>query len=516
MKLKDPKAVVADFNIQGGNHKTQYHDYHVIETFFGHDSERFTDVLDLNICNNAGKKALNKLTEFICGISFSPDGSWIMPQPAKRDDIKDLILTHELKEALTEKFLMSNFYHENSKTVSSAFKWGRGFTDVRYNRGVSFLSYETDKLVLSIEKGNNQRAYFETEMTTREIVNDFKTPDSIMKNKSLDVTHRVLVAVIPNTEEWFSSKQSSRNKWVEVKILINTMEQLEEKNASEDMVGFKGYPYLEYRPHTTDSLCREAVKDAAFLNYYCMMERNRTELVVHAPFQGPYTNYLDGPLSFAPQDYFPNHANEKDIKPIGVLTGGDKVLTETIMRLTQVIRETFRVDEIKQVESFVGSQAEYHRLLAAFYKSLFPLISGLTTVYMSNVLERVHAMCLSHDKEYAQKFKGLDVKFLTSGFTKKISDAEKMASVGMMGQALAPYAQLKPEVLDLINFEKVGLETVKTLGLHDVLKTPAEYAAEVKEKSQMIQQEQGMNDAKAVSDIELTKAQTQQAAAKGE
>lgn len=516
MRLKDVQSVIDDYRTQEGGHMVQYDDYHVIETFFGDDSEHFTDPLDIKLCNNAGKKAVNKLTEFICGISFSPCGSWITPQPLDRSDINNLLLTHELKEALTEKFLLSNFYHENAKTICSAFKWGRGFMDVRYNKGVSFLSYDTDKLVLSTEKGNNQRAYFKSEMTAREIRADYASSVDMKLGSDPNKIHEVLIAVIPNTDEWFASRQPSKNKWVEVKILMESRQQLQLKEETEDMVGFKGYPYLEYRPHTTDSLCREAVKDAAFLNYYCIMERNRIELVVHPPFQGPYTNYLDGPLSFAPQDYFPNHANEKDIKPIGVLTEGDKVLTDIIIRLTQTIRETFRIDDIKQIEAFVGSQAEYHRLLAAFYKSLFPLISGLTTVYMLNTLERVHAMCLSHDEEYAQKFKDLEVKFLTSGFTKKIADAEKMSGIGMLGQALAPYAESKPEVLDLINFERVGLEAVKTLNLHEVLKTPAEYKAEVDEKSKMMAQDQQKQDIQDASNVALTQAQAQQAAAKGE
>ena len=516
MKIKSVDLILKDYEQQRLSNEEEYSTYYSIHKhFFPSDSDEYNNVYTVDVANKTGQTSFNALVEFIASTMFPDDGSWInFSLTSSRPSPQELQLKHEIEKDMSKKIDQSNFYGEVVKNVADGIAFQKAFMDAQYSHGIHFVPSMGKDLVCSKARGPVARAYALGVVTAAELIETFEgLPVHIAEASDahdLNKGYQLLVALLPNSNIFFSETQQSDNKFVKVYILVGEQTQIHPKNGVK-LPGYKSWPILEYRPYTKSSLCEESLVYCLYADYYQKMDRDQAELVVYPSMAVDERNIREGTANFRSGGTVP--VNQGSVLPqaIQTLTGGDVANTQKILSLESKIRHIFKVDIIEGLLTQGLNVFEYHSFRAKVLKAIKPLIGSLNKSYISGLLSRVHNLCMEYDKDYGKKYKGLNGEFSPSNLDDIIAKSEYVSKLGQIVQISAGGIQHMPGLGGAFSDTQLGVLLAEALNVQGALKSPEEIEEEQEAAAQQEQQAQAQETDTAASEAELNRAKAEEA-----
>ena len=517
MRIKDAQQILDDYEVCRLNFdKLDYTDYDAVRAFFMPDGvfgNNGYSTYDIKLANNVGQKCLNKLTEYIFGFVFDSPGKWINFVP--KDDKPDaLILAEQLNNDLNKRLLETNFYQEGPKLVRDGLAWNQGLMDTKYSNGVYYRTVDPSNLIVSnTSSGNNRRAYSVDEIPLVDLAAEYKLPEHLQQRmdqkQDTNDMFPVLTAIIPNTDMWLAEKQKTDNKFVTVYLLLESdPQQLIELKENKN-IGYRGFPVQCFRPHTSSSLCREALSDSAFGDYYTVSSRDKAEYSTWPSMVTDEENWRNNTFNFRSGAVNPARQGGILPQPIKTVEGGDPFNFQMIQKLEFDVNKSFKIDKIERMEQVSVQGPMYFSLKAKILRELYPMLGPLSTGVASDLLNRTHNLLLSTDKEYAGKYKALDGQFLLAGIDAEIEKAETLVAVNQLAQITGGISQVLPQFIQRIDPDKLALTTLYSLNLLPVAKSTEQVAEEMKAQADQVRRQQQMGEAQQAAGIQETQAKAE-------
>lgn len=171
-----------------------------------------------------------------------------------------------------------------------------------------------------------------------------------------------------------------------------------------------------------------------------------------------------------------------DINSMEPLTTGSnwQLATDRIAALQASIRKILMADQLQPQDGPAMTATEVHARIALLRQQLGPLFGRMQAEYLVGVVNRSFALAFRAGI-FAAPPQSLQGRSFTVKFISPLAKSQKLEEVSAIQQFnayLLPFAELKPEVLDVANFDNQAREIADALGVPmDTLATEDEVAA---------------------------------------
>ena len=510
MKLKSVERVIDDYSKVKSTSDNSYDGYELTNSLFRPLSEYAFDAAEIRLANNEGEVALHELSSFITNTAYPTDGSWVRFAPQDRTNIEQMQVSKEMCAEISRRLRYdTNFYEEIAESVADGILWKRGFVDTKYSDGIYFECFEGRGLCVSKSKGNMRRVYSEREVPLKELNYIYKNvPAEYHTDNVVDTeeTVRVLTCFLPNSTQWFERKRGLV-KFIEVNILLDSAIQLELHGSGDK--GYSTCPIHIYQVNGHRSLAKMAVHPAVTANFYEKIALDRARLINFPTMYVDEENVRANNVNFGAGDIISGTTNSVRPEAVQSLTAGDPHNHEVIQMQVSRIERIFKTKEIQNLRLQGLSQYAYNSMKYQLMSAIFPLLSGLSSGFTSDLLGRVRALYIKHDKDFAAKYADIEGDFICNHIDEEMSRSKTLANIGMLGQAIAPWINL-PGVVETLNGPAIVALSAFKHDLPEVLNSPDSVRRQLEEQAKIQQKSENLEDEKTMSEINLNKSKQEE------
>ena len=489
-----------------------------ISRFIAPDSGRFDsenrkgERKDQAILDNTAQRAWRTLAAGLHAGLSSPSQPWLELQAANmkmRDSAPVKAWLSEVRDLMLEVFSKSNTYRALHGMYEELGAFGTAaavimddFDDVIHLHVLTVGSY----CLATDAKGNVDTLYRRFKMTVGQMVDEFGAEQvsthvlDQYRNGDLDQTYWIMHAIEPRAQ---TPEVMMRPGALGAPI----MEVYYEEGRQDDRVlresGYKSLNIIAPRWIVNGenvygtSPGRDALGDVKQLQHAQLRKAQAIDYQTKPPVQGP-ANLKGNNSALLPGGYSPVDVTGagNSIKQIFEVNLNLQHLVEDIVDTRQRISRTFFEDVFRMVSDMDRSGITARQIAEQHSEKM---------MLMGPVLERVQNECLSPLVEITfermlqagmlpepppqiQDVGEIQVKFISI-----LAQAQKQASAGAVDRWLATVgtlAPLVPEVLDVVDADRVSAEYVDMLGINPALQRDEETVAQIRQARMQQQQQQ--------------------------
>jgi len=213
-----------------------------------------------------------------------------------------------------------------------------------------------------------------------------------------------------------------------------------------------------------------AMPDIKMLNTLVEMITRAAEKVIDPPTMGKSRGVL-GDLDMGPG----GHTTVRDVNDIKVLESGARFDVSQLQKegLQQSIRQTFRVDELEMKESPAMTATEVQVRYELMQRLLGPTLGRLQNDLLDPIIQTTFNILFRNGllpdppQVVLEAAAEMNVEYLGP-----LSRAQKMDQVAVVEgwvASIAPLVEVKPEILDIIDFDALARETADMRGVPAVI-----------------------------------------------
>lgn len=380
-----------------------------------------------------------------------------------------------------------------------------------------------------IAQSNRKRIdtlYREFQLTVRQIVQEFgvdacsERVKNMAKNGQWETWIDVCHAIAPNDERYIDGE-----RW---EMPVRSM--YWEASSNEDRMlavrGFESSPLLGVRWTTSgeevygSSPGMDALGDAKALQLKELRKAEAIDKVVNPPLIAP-TSLRNQRVSLLPGDitYVDSQQSQAGLKPIHDWRPDLNAIGEDIMRSEELIRRAFYVDLFLMMQNDTRSNITAREIQERHEEKLLmlgPVVERVNDELLDPIIDRTFDILVRKSRPYwegvlngeplipapPEELAEVDLKV---EFISVLAQAQKAVGLTAMDNLfgfVASVAQMRPDVLDKVDFDQAVDERADMLGVSPRIVVPDDKVAEMREaKAQQAAQMQAMQQGMAMAEM---------------
>lgn len=467
---------------------------------------------DTRIYDTTGMHSLQIAASGIHGYLTNPSDRWFALTADEDVGAKGDKWLHEVEEILFAAINKSNFNEQIHELYLDLICFGTGCfyvqesTDPKYD--AMFYTRPVSEIFIAESEAQEIDTVFRlTELSARQAEQRWgkdmgETAQACLKANKPDDMVEYLHIVMPREERDRDKKDSQNMPFASIWIDYKS-----KKTVSEG--GYREFPFMVTRFAKTAghdfgySPCMIALPEVRMLSKMSETNLKAGQKLVDPPIVLPDDGYLlpfdttPGAINFKN----PSAQSEMDVLqiphqlPVGLDMEEQRrnqirtILFTDLFLMLAALRD-------KQMTAHEVSERVSERMLV-----LAPMLGRLTRELLKPVIERLFNILWRSGKlpEPPQALEGIET---TVEFISPLAQAQKSAKVGTMNQLLMGVMQTAsamPEILDLIDVDKVGDEMAKIYNLQHLLRSSTEIEEIRAQRAEQMAQEQQMQAAERMA-----------------
>ena len=480
--------------------------------------------------------AANLLANALHGLLTNPGGRFFglrATQPGLQDDHEVQVWTDNVVDVLLQEVADSNWDSQAHEMYQDIITVGTGpfYTlPQKADNKLRFYSRHVEEVYIAENhEGIVDTFIREFPMSLRQLIQEFgllALPEKVRRNageeKALAEEHNVLHLVQPR-EKYNPNKLDALNLPIaSVYILKQDKHLLREGGFAEMPAAAPRWNKLSGEVYGR-SPSWTALSDIQMINAMKRTVLKAAQRTAEPPFMSPSEGFMN-PIQSKPGGvtfYKPRMMGKVGIQGlIQPLPVGDVRFAENAYRDIQMqIRQQYLNDQLDLKESPQMTATEANMRDIRQRRVMGPLLGRLNSEFLRPVIERCYGI-LFRQGRIPDPPPALEGQPLTVEYTSPIAQAQQMFKIESLNRALSsvlPLAEMRPDILDHVDFDHIARETPELYGVDPDILVPPDAVMQLRDaraKQQQAQQQMQMMMAmgqagQTSADIQHTTAQTQ-------
>lgn len=374
--------------------------------------------------------------------------------------------------------------------------------------GFKFETWQLHGMYCADKRGDGviDTVYRIVPMTPSQMVHKFgekKVPEYVRKMykddpcalKTIDVIH----GIYPNMkggEQYNKGKFADNMPWQSCYVDLKTSQVLKESGFHEMPVIVPRWSLLPGSEYAVGPL-NDALPDVKTLNKVQEMMLTNAEMSIAGAFVIEQTSMINpNTARIKPRALIPASSTDA-IKPL--TAGGDfRISFEIIERLSMQVRSMLMSDELSPIDKANPTATEVQVRSQIIRQVLGPTYARLQSEFLEPLINRCFNLAL-RDGTLGEMPVQLQQQAFLPEYTSPLARAQKAEDIQNMDryeEAIVAGAQVKPEMLDIYNWEKAARKRAELEGVpQDLIRSKDEVEAiriEQQKQAQAMQQQQAM------------------------
>jgi len=473
---------------------------------------------DDDIVNDTAIQANDKLAAGLFGFLCPPKEQWFLfsttdPAMEKENEEVNLYFS-DVSRIILEKLYASNFTLQMNESFLDLGAFGTCciFVEKGKKKFLRFDSIPVQSFVMAEDSdGEVDTVYHKLSLTPRQMVQKFgfenlseETKKKITKNKDCDKKIEIIHAVQPRTDIT-KGRITSDNLPV-----MSTYVEVDSKHIIEEG-GYHEMAYIAGRfTKANDEVygrgpgmtCLPRVRMVNRMGYTVLRSAEKmADPPILFPDEGVVSDISmnAGDAIFIRSSYYENKPQTFDLK------ANIPITLEMMDREEQAIKEAFYSDLFERLQDRRNMTAtEVSERVAEKLLLFIPMMARVQSEIITPILDRVYAICdregaLPDPPEALAENPNYEIKYVGKmALALKSLDVAAIQEVLML---LQPFAEIKPEIMDNINWQRMARGIAVRKGVpSEFLMTQEEMKAIEQAKQQQMQQQQAMQALPTMAD----------------
>jgi len=401
----------------------------------------------------------------------------------------------------------ANFHAQMAETFTDIVNFGTGsiFIDDVPSKGVQFSARPLQELYLAQDPtGRIDTIVRIFKLTARQAVSlwgdKVRSAKRTLEGKNTEDKAEYIHIILPNDDHVIGNLDNSGKKWASFFLSEADRAIVDEGGYNElpmPTPRWKVEPGEVYgRGPGGDGIC-----DAKMLNEMVKVTLSAAQMAVFPPYIVDSQAVLPGDLSFIPKSVISVDSNMSSMKPAiqSLPFHGNLSITEAMIASTRKsVQEAFLHQLVEMIRDPRMTATQVLELSAQMMRHQGPILGRMQTELLEPIVERVYAI-ESRAGRLPEEPPEIAGQPLRINYVSPVARAQQTSDARAIidfATHVSNLAQVEPEVLDIVDFDRGARELADALGVPSVMMRDARQVAVRREaRARMAEEEKEQQDA---------------------